>query len=285
VDGDPLPEAVEALHRAVTASRIERSFSGVGGALDRSSRGVFVTEGKENEGIVDIRDVATGKPVLPPWKGHDADINDVQFSPDGSMLATAGEDGALKIWDPATGDLRSSVTGGGQVFGPSFNADGSLVSASWPEEGTVRIADPSTGKVTLTIGGIDPPPFETALSPDGRSIAVATGNEPIVTVYDVASGDRRFLLRGHLYPVSSISWDADGRRIATGAYDSSVRIWDGRTGRVEIELLGHSGSVISVDWSPDGSRLVMSASDGTAKVWEIGEAGDRELMSLSGQET
>jgi WD40 repeat protein/class 3 adenylate cyclase len=283
-DGKPLLEAVEALHRAVTASRIERSFAGVGGAIDWSPRDVFVTEGKEGEGIVDIRAVATGKSVLPPWKGHEADINDVLFSLDGSVLATVGEDGALKIWDPATGDLVSSVVGRGQVFGPSFSANGSLVSASWPDEGKVRIADPSTGKVITSIG-IDGFPFETALSPDGRLAAVAAGNDPIVSVYDVASGDPRFELRGHRYPVSSISWDPDGRRIATGAFDSSVRIWDGRTGRLEIELLGHSASVISVDWSSDGSRLVTSASDGTAKVWEIGEAGGRELMSLSGQDT
>jgi WD40 repeat protein/class 3 adenylate cyclase len=283
--GSVLPEAVEALHRAVTASRIERSFPGVGGAIDWSPQGVFVTEGQENEGIVDVRDAATGERVLPPWDGHDADVNDVQFSPDGSLLATAGEDGALKIWDPATGDLRSSVTGGGQVFGPSFNADGSLVSASWPDEATVRIADPSTGMVTTSIGGIESFPFETALSPDGRSVAVATGDDPLVTIFDVQSAEPRFELRGHSYPVGSISWDADGRRIATGSFDSSVRIWDGRTGRLEIELLGHSGTVISVDWSPNGSRLVTSASDGTAKVWEIGEAGGRELMSLSGQDT
>jgi WD40 repeat protein/class 3 adenylate cyclase/energy-coupling factor transporter ATP-binding protein EcfA2 len=284
VDGTVLLEAEEALHRAVTASRIERSFAGVGGALDWSPRGVFVTEGKENQGIVDIRDAVTGKQVLPPWTGHDADINDVQFSPDGSLLATAGEDGALKLWDPATGDLRSSVRGQGQVFGPSFSANGSLVSASWPDEATVRIADPSTGKVATSIG-IERFPFETALSPDGRSVAVATGDAPLVTVYELPSAEPRFELRGHSYPVGSISWDPDGRRIATGSFDGSVRIWDGRTGRLEIELLGHSGTVISVDWSRDGSRLVTSASDGTAKVWEIGEAGGRELMSLSGQDT
>ena len=285
VDEPVLPEAEEALHRAVTSSRIERSFPGVGGALDWSPRGVFVTEGPEGEGIVDIRDAMTGKQVLPPWDGHDADINDVQFSPDGSLLATAGEDGALKIWDPATGDLRSSVTGEGQVFGQSFSADGSLVSAAWPDEATIRIADPSTGKVTTSIRGVEGFPFEATLSPDGRSVAVAIGDIPIVTIFDVSSAEPLFVLRGHSYPVDTISWDPDGRRIATGAFDSSVRIWDGRTGRLEIELLGHSGTVISVDWSPDGSRLVTSGSDGAAKVWEIGEAGGRELMSLSGQDT
>jgi WD40 repeat protein/class 3 adenylate cyclase len=284
-DDTVLPEAEEALHRAVTASRTVRSVPGVGGALDWSPKGVFVTEGPEDTGVVDIRDVVTGEPVLPPFVGHDVDINDVQFSQDGSMLATAGEDEVLKVWDPETGDLLSSVTGTGQVFGPSFSADGSLVSASWPDEGSVRIADPSTGKVTLTIDGIATQPFDTALSPDGRSIAVSSGFTGDVSIYVVASGERQFGLRGHLYPVAAISWSPDGRRIATGAFDSSVRIWDGATGRPQIELLGHSGDVISAEWSPDGSRLVTAGSDGTAKVWEVGRVGGRELMSLSGQQT
>jgi WD40 repeat protein/class 3 adenylate cyclase len=285
VDGSVLPEAEEALHRAMTASRIERSVPGLGGAVDWSSRGMFVTEGPEDEGIVDIRDVTTGEPVVPPFVGHDVDINDVLFSQDGSMLATVGDDGALKVWDPETGDMLSNVSGDGIVFGPSFSADGSLVSASWPDEGSVRIVDPATGRVRRTIDGIETQPFETALSPDGRSIAVSMGFVPEATVFDVTTGERRFELRGHLYPIGSIAWTPDGRRIATGAFDSSVRIWDGATGRPEIELLGHSGTVISVEWSPDGSRLVTSGSDGTAKVWDVGEVGGREVMSLSGQET
>jgi WD40 repeat protein/class 3 adenylate cyclase len=291
VDGTVLPEAEEALHRAVTASRIVMTVPGLGGALDWSPRGVFVTEGPENSGMIDIRDATTGDQALPPFEGHDFDINDVRFSPDGSMLATVGDDGgalkgdALKVWDPTTGDLLSSVTGRGQVFGPSFSADGSLVSASWPDEGAVRIVDPSTGRVVRTIDGIATQPFQTALSPDGRSIAFSDGFSSVVSVVDVASGELWFELRGHLYPIPSISWSPDGRRIATGGEDASVRIWDGATGRLQIELLGHSGTVVSVEWSPDGSRLVSAGSDGTAKVWDVDEAGGRELMSLSGQDT
>jgi WD40 repeat protein/class 3 adenylate cyclase/energy-coupling factor transporter ATP-binding protein EcfA2 len=285
VDGSVLPEAEEALHRAVTVSRIERSIPGLGGAVDWSSRGMFVTEGPEDSGLIDIRDVRTGEPVVPPFVGHQVDINDVLFSRDGSMLATVGDDGALKVWDPETGDLLSHVSGDGIVFGPSFSADGSLVSASWPDEGSVRIVDPATGRVRRTIDGIETQPFDTALSPDGRSIAVSMGFVPEATVFDVTTGERRFELRGHLYPIESISWTSDGRRIATGSFDSSARIWDGATGRPEIELLGHSGDVTSVEWSPDGSRLVTSGSDGTAKVWDVSEVGGREVMSLSGQET
>ncbi len=285
-DGRVLPEAIEALHRAVSTSRIELSVRGLGGAVDWSPKGVFVTEGPEEEGLVDIRDTTTGDRVRPPFEGDTVDISDVAFSPDGSMLATAGDSGALNVWDPVSGELLSSTSmGESSAFGVSWSADGSRVSAAWPNTETVNIVEPSTGRVIREFGGIDAVPLDTALSPDGRSVAVAVGDAPEASIFDVDSGELRFRLRGHLYPITSIAWSPDGRRIATGANDAAVRIWDGETGRLEIELLGHVGPLISVDWSPDGSRLLTAGTDGTARVWEVGEAGARELMSVSGQDT
>jgi WD40 repeat protein/class 3 adenylate cyclase len=285
VDGFVLPEAVEALHRAVTASRIVLSVPGLGGATDSSSRGVFVTEGPEDEGIVDIRDATTGEPALPPFEGDPLDINEVAFSPDGSMLAIGTDSEALKVFAAETGELLSSTTvEGSGAGGLSWSGDGGLVSAAWPLAHVVRIVEPSTGMPIATIDAI-PEPFVTALSPDGRSIAVSGGFSSEARIFDVESGEPMFELLGHRYPIASIDWSPDGRRIATGVNDASVRIWDGATGRPQIELLGHSGVIISVDWSQDGSRLVTSATDGTAKVWEVGRTGGRELMSLSGQDT
>ena len=165
-----LPEAWEALHRAVAASRIELSVDGLGGALDWSPRGVFVTEGPEDSGIIDIRDVRTGKRALPTFRGTDVDINDVAYSPDGSILATSGDDGALRLWDP-TGQLLSTTSGGGWVRGISFAASGSRLSAAWTDDGAVRILNPLTGRLIRAIP-VDSP-RETALSPDGRLIAVS----------------------------------------------------------------------------------------------------------------
>ena len=63
-DEPVLPEALEALHRGVASARIVRSFPGVGGAMDWSPDGkLFVTEGAEETGIVDIRDAVTGRTV------------------------------------------------------------------------------------------------------------------------------------------------------------------------------------------------------------------------------
>jgi WD40 repeat protein len=282
VDGTVLPEAQEALHRAVLASRIVLSVPGLGGAVDWSPTGVFVTEGPEETGMIDIRDAATGDSVL-EFEGHDIDVNDVAFGPDGSMLATTGDDGTLKMWDPSTGDLLSSLSGDGAVWGPSFSADGSMVAAAWPDDGSVRILDPSTGRVIRTFGGLEGP-IDTALSPNGRRLVVASGPDEAF-VFDVASGEQVFELRGHVYPINSVSWSPDGSRIATASSDGSVRIWDGATGRPVFELVGHTGVVLQADWSPDGARLVTSGSDATAKVWEIGDGGGREVISLSAQET
>ena len=102
-------EAVEALHEGVASSRLLLSVPDVGGALDWSPDGtVFVTEGPEDSGVVDIRDAETGESVL-SFPGHDIDVNDVAFSDDGSMLATTGDDGALRLWDPTTGERGGDV--------------------------------------------------------------------------------------------------------------------------------------------------------------------------------
>ena len=257
----------------MTASRIELSVPGLGGALDWSSRGVFVTEGPEDSEMIDIRDAETGEPALPAFQGNDVDINDVAFSPDGSMLATAGDDGALIVWDPETGERLADSTFDPDgwppedtaVGAPSFSADGSLVSAAWPFEDFVRVVESSTGRLVRRIDAPGLGISDTALSPAGDRIAVSYALTPEAAVFDVRSGDQLFTMR-HPDSINN-SWSLDGRRIATAGGDFAVRVWDAQTGELVTELLGHTGSVITVDWAPDSHRLLSTASDGVAKIW------------------
>ncbi len=219
------------------------------------------------------------------FKGHDVDVNSVAFSPDGSLLATTGDDGALKVWDPDSGELVSSVTEEGPVWGPSFSADGSLVSASWTEKGSVRVMDSDTGRVVSAIEGIETGPFDTDLSPDGARVAATEIGDRFIRVFDVDSRRQLFRLRGLRYGASTVAWDPTGRRLATAANDGSVYIWDGRNGKQLFELIGHTGLAITVDWSPDAKRLLSGGSDGTARVWELRAHGTRQLMSLSATDT
>ncbi|MGA9159268.1 MAG: BTAD domain-containing putative transcriptional regulator [Actinomycetota bacterium] len=285
-DGTVLPEAEEALHRAVVASRLVMSVPGVGGLLDWSPTGVFVTEGVKDSGVIDIRDGETGQSIL-SFEGHDGDVNDVAFSPDGSMLASTGDDGTLKVWDPSTGDLLASASGAGAVVGPSFSADGSLVAAGWHEDfgGVVQVMDLSTGRVVKTLG-IDGP-IDTAFSPDGKRLAVASFWQD-GAVFDLETGEEAFELNGTTNSIvvvhGGVSWSPDGRFIAATRSDGAG-VWDAGTGRLRFSLFGHSGLVLSAAWSPDSSRLVTGGIDGTARVWGIGVGGVQELWSLSTQET
>ena len=286
VDGSVLPVAAEALHRAVGASRIEQSIPGVGGNLDWSSRGEFVTTGEFAEedpreiGVIDIRDPETGEIV----RSFPADNQGFQqaewsaqvaFSADGSTVAVTGRDGELKVFDPASGDLLSSVSGSTLASGPSLSADGSLAAAAWAR---VRVVEVSTQRVLEFPGPVET--NATAFSPDGRRIALASGRPPgAVWVTDIATGDVRELTNPGGLGVISLAWSPDGRYLAAGGWDSTVPVWDAQ-GRLRYILRGHTDSAFWLDWSPDSSALVTGSWDGTAKVWGITDRGASELMTL-----
>jgi WD40 repeat protein len=294
-DGSVFPEAEEALHRAVVASRLELEVPGVGGSLAWSPAGVFVTEGPEDSGMIDIRDDETGESVL-SFRGHNGDVTDVAFSSDGSKLASTGDDGKLRVWDPSTGRLISSVSGDGDALGPSFGADDSLVAAAWrppgigtPGDGEVRVFDLSTDRAVATVRVGQP--NETALSPDGSLVAVATDytsvdREQDGVVFDLSTGEEAFRLSAPCCSTLSfrdVSWSPDGRFVAAGS-ENTTRVWDAGTEALRHTLPGQEGFVLGVAWSSDSSRLVTGGSDGTAKVWEVRETSVQELWSLPAQE-
>jgi WD40 repeat protein len=183
------------------------------------------------------------------------------------------------------------VAGDAEALGPSFSADGSLVAAAWGGEngsGMVRVLDLSTGRVVSEIPVSNP--IDTAISPDGRQVAVATlyRVDEAGAVFDVDTHEEALPLVGPdccLYPNGGgVSWSPDGRFIA-GTSGATARVWDAETGTLQHTLPGHSGSVLGVAWSPDSSRLVTGGSDGTARVWEIGDESLEERWTLSAQES
>jgi WD40 repeat protein len=82
--------------------------------------------------------------------------------------------------------------------------------------------------------------------------------------------------------VTSVAFSPDGRRIVSGSWDKTVRIWDAETGaQVSAPLVGHSGSVTSVAFSPDGRRIVSGSYDETVRIWDA-ETGAQVSAPLVG---
>jgi WD40 repeat protein/DNA-binding SARP family transcriptional activator len=287
-DGSVLPEAEHALHHAVVASRLVLSVPDAYGRVAWHPDGrTFVTEGPEDSGLVDVRDAASGV-SLRSWHGHDVDVNDVAYDHDGTRLATTGDDGAARIWDPTTGRERHVLRGPPetQVYGPSFSPDGTRFAAGWAdgEAGSVRVLDLDTGdEAEHELPG---PATRTAFSPDGATLAIGIDAIPgPVLLLDTTDGRLVRSLDGHTYPVSDLRWSVDGRWIATASTDGTARIWDVGTGTTRHTLHDHRSPVVAVDWATDGSRLATGSLDGTAMVWEVTEGGVRRLLTLAAHDT
>ena len=79
----------------------------------------------------------------------------------------------------------------------------------------------------------------------------------------------------------SVSWSPDGRRLATGGAEGTVKIWDAATGQRQAIWGGHSGAVLAVAWSPDGRWLASAGADKTVRIWAV-ETGAARVLGEHG---
>jgi WD40 repeat protein len=100
---------------------------------------------------------------------------------------------------------------------------------------------------------------------------------------NATSGRILQILKGHTGGVESVAFSKDGRRIASGSDDRSVKIWDAGTGKCLQTLTGHSAAVNSVAFSPDGSHVASGSLDKSVTIWDTSGLAKPHLGNSSFQ--
>jgi RNA polymerase sigma factor (sigma-70 family) len=230
-------------------------------------------------------------PMVEVWqeravlKDHGDLVYSVAFAPNGKLFATAGLDGTVKLWETATARLKATLPGDDRgVFSVTFSPDGKTLASG--HSGMVKLWDVATEKERKT-WKIEQFIIALAFSPDGKSLAAGYGSGNL-NLWDVATGKERIALQGG-WPRStggggpgllamSVAFSPDGKLLAAGRYDHTVKLWDVATGKEKSSFNGHTGPVFSVSFSPDGKTLASGSGDGTVRLWDVATGKEKATL-------
>ena len=191
----------------------------------------------------------------------------IAFSRDGERLATASDDGRVRLWDVKTRKPLARLAGHrGKVCDVAFSPDGTTL-ASAGVDGTARIWDPATGVQRRRIAGHAGAVRAVAFSPDGETLATA-GADGTARLWDPAVGRQVGRIAGHGDEVRDVAFSPDGRTLATAGLDGPARLWDAATREPTGRLRGHAKGVSALAFSPDGKTLGTVGLDETIRLWD-----------------
>ena len=240
--------------------------------------------------IIKLWDLNTQK-VLATLSGHSQAVKSVAFSPDGKILATAGDDKTIKLWQVETLQEICTLLGHLQaVKSVAFSPDGQiLASGSWDK--TIKLWDVNTGTEICTLTGHQLKVNSVAFSPQGQLLASASYDRTIRLWQIPKRGEGTLIqnrpcysllgtLSGHAWAVLTVAFSPDGRILATGSDDNTIKLWEVNTGQLICTLVGHSWSVVAVAFTADGETLLSASCDKTVKLWRLSTA--EEIVTLSG---
>ena len=209
---------------------------------------------------------------LPEW------VLDVAFSPDGTLIASCGSGGSLRLWDVSSGEDVVEFEGhDGAVNSVSFSSDGGTL-ASAGLDWTVRLWDIASREEKAVLRH-NSPVRVVAFHP--QAAWLTTGSSGSIRLWDATSGRQTGALEGHQGGVEALAYSPDGRRLASAGLDWTVRFWDVEQGTESISGASHLQSAFAVAFHPDGTLVASGGDDRKIRVWDVANPGPFHSFSTA----
>jgi len=203
---------------------------------------------------------------------HTSQVDDVAFSPDGTELASASDDGTICLWDTATGLRRFLLTPDihAAVNAVAFTPDGkTLISGGW--DNLVRFWDVDSGKLRSTLPKQSDWVRSLAVSPDGNMLAIG-GDNGMLRLWNLATGRESANFDGHRGPILSVAFSPDNTTLASGSgwgEDGGViNLWTITNGLAQLKAKV-ANATFAVAFSPDGKTLATTTNYDEIVLWDV----------------
>ncbi|MEM8641745.1 MAG: DnaJ domain-containing protein [Cyanobacteria bacterium P01_G01_bin.54] len=235
-------------------------------------------------------------------------VHTVRWHPDGDLLASAGADRQIELWNAVDGQGITTLVGhSDRILSLAWSRDGNtLISGSsdctvrlWNvREKTQKTLKGYSKEVSalaqhpqqdyFASGGLEPlirlrhsqtgklirslrsngGTLSLAFAPQGQLLA-SGGYDAVAYLWDLESRIDPRRLEGHEDRVSAIAFHPQSKMIATGSWDATIRIWQVETGAAIATLTGHKDVVSALSFTPSGDHLISSSWDGTIRIWQV----------------
>jgi WD40 repeat protein len=202
------------------------------------------------------------------------------LAPDGTILGGGGDDGAVRLWEVASGKQVGFFKEGSDWLAClAFSADGKRLTAAG-FDGRVRVWDRCSGKKIMEGpvpakpapkgAVVEPLPVITALalSPDEKELAVG-GADGVVHLLQASDGKVLRSLPGHGSVVTALAFHATGSLLVSASKDRTLRLWNPTNGQLIKALEGHTSWVQGVAFVARGTRLASVGADRTVRLWDL----------------
>ena len=199
---------------------------------------------------------------------HGDRVYQAEFTPDGTLIVTAGADGTVKVWDARTGQriwsLHRGAPGDIATYDTlALSPRGTEVAGLDSIGAVVAIWDLHSGALVHELAGnavSKHSPLD--FSYDGRWLATGAGAG--VSVYNTTTWER-VQISGN--DVTTLSFDPTSQRLATATAQGDVSIWSIPSGERQWHLRESGDRVLHVAFSPDGRFVVAAGKDGIDRIW------------------